>query len=450
MTEVALDNRLSFTDQLLFLGQRATGQELAMQAVWVYERPIDLDGVRRFHENFGYGLFGRRIERSPLPFGRHRWVASTGPAAELAIEEPRPRTALSDWVDERVQLPLDPEWGPGWHVGVLPMTGGSTAVSLVLSHCLADGFGGLLTVVDAIKGNRRDFGYPPPRSKTRLRATATDLLETAKSAPEVARTLAVGARQGWKRRAEFFRPKGSRPDAPAVAGGEEHVVAPAITIYVDLETWDARAAALNGNTHSLAAGFAAKLAERVGRRRDSDGVVTLQIPIADRVADDTRGNAASIATACIDPAGVTTDLAGARAEIKQALTTLRENPDETLELLPLTPFIPKRAVRGGSEVVFNFSDRPVSFSNLGDIDPVVSRLDGTDADLMMLRGVDRKVSRQFLERRGGLLTVLTGRVAGKMSITVVAYRPEAENTKAELRALGAEVLAEFGLDGLIE
>ncbi|SEH65945.1 hypothetical protein SAMN04489835_2560 [Mycolicibacterium rutilum] len=447
MTEGALDNRLSYTDQLLFLGQRATGQELAMQAVWVYERPIDLDGVRRFHENFGYGLFGRRIERSPLPFGRHRWVASPGPATELAIAETRPRSELSDWADERVQLPLDPEWGPGWHVGVLPMSDGSTAVSLVLSHCLADGFGGLLTIVDALKGNLRDFGYPPPRSQTRLRAAVTDLRATARATPEVARTLAAAARLGWRRRAEFTRP---RATPPPVTGGDERVVAPAITIYVDLDAWDARAAALNGNTHSLAAGFAAKFAERVGRRRARDGIVTLQIPIADRVADDTRGNAASIATACIDPAGVTSDLAGARGVIKQALTSLRENPDETLQLLPLTPFVPKRAVRGGSDVVFNFSDLPVSFSNLGDIDPVVSRIDGSDADLMMLRGVDRHVSRQFLERRGGLLTVLTGRVAGKMSITVVAYRPGARNTKAELRTLAAEVLAEFDLDGLIE
>ena len=48
------------------------------------------------------------------------------------------------------------------------MTDGSTAVSLVLSHCLADGFGALLTIIDAVKGNRRDLGYPPPRSRTRF------------------------------------------------------------------------------------------------------------------------------------------------------------------------------------------------------------------------------------------------------------------------------------------
>ena len=58
-----------------------------MQAVWIYERPVDLDGLRRFHRNFGYGLYGRLIERSPVPFGRHRWVSSLGPPSDLDIAE---------------------------------------------------------------------------------------------------------------------------------------------------------------------------------------------------------------------------------------------------------------------------------------------------------------------------------------------------------------------------
>jgi hypothetical protein len=85
------DNRLSFTDQLLFLGQPGTSQELVMQVVWVYEHAVDFDGLRRFHQNFGYGLFGRRIECSPLPFGRHRWVSSFGPPSDIDVAECRVR-----------------------------------------------------------------------------------------------------------------------------------------------------------------------------------------------------------------------------------------------------------------------------------------------------------------------------------------------------------------------
>ena len=453
MSEIApgADNRLSFTDQLLFLGHRATGQELAMQVVWVYEHPVDFYGLRRFHQNFGYGLYGRRIERSPLPFGRHRWVSSLGPASDLDIaERARPRADLGDWADERAQLPIDPEWGSGWHLGVLPMTDGSTAVSLVLSHCLADGFGALLTIIDAVKGNRRDLGYPPPGSRTRFRGAMADLRETAEGAPEVARTLLAAARLVFRRRHEIARSGTSRPTVIRRKADDCNVIVPAITIYVDLDEWDARAKSLDGNSHSLVAGFAAKLGERMERRRVSDGAVTLNIPISDRIPDDTRATAVLLADVRIDPTDVTTDLSGARAVIKQTLKAVREGPDETLQLLPLTPFIPKRAVKRGSDVVFGFDDLPVSCSILGDVDPVVARADGTDAEYMMLRGVDRHVTHQFLERRGGLLTVLAGRIVGKISIAVIAYVPGGENSKSHLRELAAKTLAEFGLAGVIQ
>ena len=117
------DNRIDFTDQAMFLGLRATGQEAVMQVVWIYERPVDLDGVRRFHEHIGHGLLGRRIERSALPFGRHRWVSALGPQSDLDFAAERPRAELGRWIDERSTMPLDPEYGPAWHVGVLPKQG---------------------------------------------------------------------------------------------------------------------------------------------------------------------------------------------------------------------------------------------------------------------------------------------------------------------------------------
>ena len=188
------DNRLALLDQGLFAGHRATGQKQVMQFVWVYEHAIDFDGLRRFHHNLGYGLLGRRIERSPLPFARHRWVSDRGPSDIDIAECARPRAELSDWADERSQLPIDPEWGPGWHLGVLPLTDGSTAVSLVVSHYLIDGLGLAIAIVDAVLGNTRDLGYPPPRSRTRLRAVVQDARQTARDAPEVARALVAAAK----------------------------------------------------------------------------------------------------------------------------------------------------------------------------------------------------------------------------------------------------------------
>lgn len=167
-----------------------------MQVLWVYEHPIDLDGLKRFHHDFGRGMLARRIEPSPLPFGRHRWV-SAGPPPELAISDtPRDRAELHDWADEQVELPLDPQWGPGWRFGVQPFTDGSTVVSLVISHCIADGGAVVIGLVQAVLGMHRDLGYPAPRSLSRLRVMAADLRQLLRDAPEVGGPCA--RRSGWR------------------------------------------------------------------------------------------------------------------------------------------------------------------------------------------------------------------------------------------------------------
>ncbi|MGE2729238.1 wax ester/triacylglycerol synthase domain-containing protein [Mycolicibacterium vaccae] len=442
------DDLLSYTDQLLFLGQRATGQELVMQCVWVYDRAVDLAGVRRFHERYGHGLMGRRIEPSPLWFGRHRWVAAPGPEAELEVAHARPRAELADWVDECAQAPIDPEHGPVWRLAVLPMTDGSSAVSLVISHCVSDGIGALTTIAAAADGAVHHYDYPAPGSRTRWQALRSDLRQTARDLPEVGRTLRTAARMAVARRHEIGASKPPSMDLRPDAG--QNVVVPSVTVHVDIAEWDTRAAELGGNNHSLVAGFAAKLAERMGRRRPADGAVTLQLPISDRQPGDTRANAALLAYAAVDPENVTTDLADVRSAIRQAFAEVRNVPDETLQLLPLTPYVPKMAVRRGSDVVFGLADLPVSCSNLGDVPPAVARVDGTEADYVMLRGVDRKVERGFLERRRGLLTVLAGRIAGRVSLVVVAYLPGGSFDRDDLRALVGKTLDEFALTGVMD
>src|SRR6185312_4942330 len=131
---------------------------------------------------------------------------------------------------------------------------------------------------DGLKGNRRDPGYPPPGSRGRFRGAMTDLRATVHGAPETARALTTAIRQMVRRRHELLG--SGAPQRPVTAGeaGQHSVVVPAITVHVDLDDWDARAKALNGTRHALVAGFAAKLAQQMGRVRASDGAVTLTIP----------------------------------------------------------------------------------------------------------------------------------------------------------------------------
>ncbi|MGO9351573.1 MAG: hypothetical protein ACLP3C_12380 [Mycobacterium sp.] len=443
------DNRLALPDHAWFAAHRAAGQKEVMQVVWVYEHAIDFDGLRRFHHNLGDGLLGRRIERSPLPFARHRWVSDRAPSDIDIAECARPRAELSDWADERSQLPADPEWGPGWHLGVLPLTDGSTAVSLVASHYLLDGLGFMGAIVEALLGNTRDLGYPPPRSRTRLRAVVQDARQTARDAPEVARALVTAAKLARRRQLDVVRSPASRPVALRGGDGDDVVVVPGVTICIDLDDWDARAKALGGTSNTLAAGLAAKLGERMGRCRAGDGAITVHLPMSERAEGDTRALAVSYARVSVDPTRVTTDLRDARAAIKQALKTLRETPDESLQLVWLAPFTPKRTLKRAVDLASADPDRPVVCSNLGDVGSVVCCLDGTHAEYGYARGTRQHATRQSLERAGGQLQLLSFRAPaiGKIFIHVLAYQPGAENTRPALRELAARMLAEFGLTG---
>jgi hypothetical protein len=335
-------------------------------------------------------------------------------------------------------------------MGVLRLTDGSTVVSLVGSHCLGDGGAALLTVFDAVRGHRRDLGYPSPRSRTRRQALVIDARQTLSDLPELGRTLVAAVRFLGRRRKE--RPASSGKREPTSVEGvdlDATVVAPAVSAFVGIEEWDARAAALGGNSHSLLAGVAGRLAVHQDRELAADGTAGLIVPINDRTLEDDRANAVTLAYVRVDPTDVTKDLSDTRAAIREALKVMREQPDETFELLPLTPFIPKVAVRQTADLAFGFTAQPVSCSNVGDLPVEVACPDGTQAKHVMLRGVDRQITRRVLEERNGLLTVVSGRVAGQVTITVVGYQPGGENTKSCLRERLAATLAEFELTGVI-
>ncbi|MGV0875017.1 hypothetical protein [Mycolicibacterium sp. XJ879] len=448
--DVLPDNRLAVADEALLAEHYAADMNVVIQVTWLYEHPVDYDALRRFHYHLGQGLLGRRIERPAFPIARHRWVVDRGPLEFDIAETARPREEFSDWVDERSQLPIDPETGPGWHLGVLPLTDGSTGISLVLSHNLIDGLGLALVIIEAALGKTRELGYPLPKSRTRVRAIVEDARQTARDIPQVARALTTAARLARKQaRTQPRKNRPQRAKAAVVPDGDDVVLVPALTIYIDLEQWDARAAALGGASHTMAAAFAAKFGERIGRRRADDGAVTLQIPISDRTEDDTRAMALSYARVSVDPKPLTTDLSDIRAAVKETLRTLKETPDESKQLLWLPSFTPKRALKNMVARMPTDPDQPVFCSYLGDLHSVIGCPAGTIAEYENARGTGQRESRRFLEQIGGRMIILSGRINGQIFISVGAYQPGADNTKPALYELARATMADFDLTGHI-
>jgi hypothetical protein len=415
-----MSNVLDLVDQTVFLGERATGATSLLQCVWVYDRGIDLDGLRRFHHHLQRGRLSRRIERSPLPFGRHRWV-SPERSSDLEIASPRARSGFDAWLDEQANTPVDAERGPGWHLAALPFTDGGAGISLVTSHCLADGLGLCEALADAASGRDDAIDWPAAAARRRWPALREDARQAARDVPAAGGAVVAVARMAGQNR-------GGAPSAPArrlPRGTDRGITLPMATLFVDADEWDARAASLGGTSNALLAGLAARLAQRVGRLA-ADGSVDLAMPVNERTPGDTRANAVTNVDILVDPVPATGDLRGIRSAIKRALIRHREVPDERWALLPIIPLLPNRVFRRMVSVAAGRATSVIS-SNLGAINPDANRPDGTDADYFAMKSLYPGVTDATMHRVGGVLALLSGRLGGRVFVSVLAYQPGGPN-----------------------
>jgi hypothetical protein len=441
-----MTNILDLADQALFLGERATGVTSVIQCIWVYDRAIDVDGLRRFHHHLLRRRLARRIERSPLPFGRHRWVTSSDSSDIEFTQTPRPREEFDDWLTDQAHTPLDAEHGPGWHLAVVPFTDGGAGVSLVVAHALIDGVGLAMALVEATSGVDDAIMWPPTRSRRRWRALREDARQTARDIPAVGRAARAAIRMARRRRGDAGAPAraSKRIECP-----DERIVLPSATAFIDASEWDARAQSLGGTSNALLAGLAADAAQRMGRVTVGDGGVLLSIPVNERTDGDTRANAVTNVDVTVDPTNATADLRGIRAAIKQALIHHNEVPDERLALLPIVPLVPKRLMRRMVSVATGNAASVVS-SNLGEVPSAVTRPDGTDADYCTARSVYPGMTRATMHRTGGVLGFISGRVNGKVGISVLSYQPGRPNSDAELRQTLSSTFAAFSLNATMQ
>lgn len=448
------DNVLDFMDESFFLDFRAQGHGPMIQFVWIYRHDPDLDALRRFQHNLGRGLLGRCIEHSPLPFGRSRWVAWTPPADLDVAERPRPQDELTSWTDEEAARPLSVENGPPWRLAIQPLAGGGAAVSLLVAHAVADGVGMSNSVADAVNGVTRDLGLPPPHSRTRGRALAEDVRQLIRDLPKAARALVLSplaakevpmrVRAGLEKRAR----RADRPAAlPAANAGRARRL-PSLTMLIDIPQWDECAASLGGTSNSLLLGFTSRLCYLLGWL-DTDGLANLAMPVNERTPGDNRANALASVTLTLDPA-VASDLGGIRAAVKSALSGLERARGRIMAPLALVPFVPKFAANRVQTVVQRSAS--ITCSHFGDLDPAVNRPDGTDAEVFYVRHArtPEMAEPEMLRRAGGLFfPVASGRLGGRIHISICHSDAEGSTTVGELTAVAQRALDDFGLTASI-
>ena len=342
--------------------------------------------------------------------GRHRWISADGPS-DIEIATPRPRAELDAWLEEQARTPIDAEHGPPWHLAVLPFIDGGAAVSLAVSHCLADGGGLLEAMADAADGRDAPISWPAAGSHGRWQALREDARQAGRDIPALGRGAVAAVRLARRARREGAGAAQSTTPLRLPTGVDEPLTPPMATVFVGADEWEARAHALGGTSNALLVGLAAHLAQRMGRIT-ADGSVLMNMPVNERTAGDTRANAVSHLTVTVDPTPATTDRRAIRAAVKQALISHRELRDDeraVMSFVPLLRLLPKRLAR--------LVDNTVVSSNIGVIDPAVTRADGTKADFWASRVSYRGVTKALMHRLGGVLCVLSGTAQGQVFVS---------------------------------
>ncbi|WP_456674038.1 hypothetical protein [Bradyrhizobium sp. RDM12] len=439
---------VSFADQGMYLAHISLGQHAVIQVLWRYLRPVDLDALTRFRDNLAHGHLARLIRPALLPFGRHQWVGAPPPSAALAVAKaPLAPEAMRAWADAQVELPLDPVRGPAWTFTIQTFSDGSTVVSLVVSHCIADGLTAAIAVSEAVRGERRPPVYRARSVWSAHRAATTlgaELQRIVLDAPATLRALAQLLRKGDTSRATYNTPAGS----PVVATADDRtVVFPSAFMRVPTSVWDLRAQSLGADRLTLLTAVTAAFAEALGRVRDDH--VTLLIPVNQREGlSHTGGNGVALATLKVrvdEPRG---HLHPLQRRLRAALLRTRRERNRLATLLPLVPFVPRRAFSAASRLALDaLAGLPVTCSYLGTLPKDVHQIDGGAADRICARGIDRPVARRAVEARQGVATLFAGVIPGFIALSFVAYQPGVVTEPQHLRAVVERLLADYELAG---
>lgn len=446
-----MDNVLSYIDQASFMGLRALGRGPVIEWTWVHSHPVHADAVQDFNHRLARGFLGRLVQRSSLPGGRHRWVANREPAPVTVFPETIPVEQLPQWRGSLVDLAVDPEHGPGWRLAVQPLEGGGTALSLLVSHTIADGLGVTQAVRDAAAGAagvQPAYAYPARTLRRSWRGMMCDAGVSARSLPD-----AWNAATLLSRRARHLAPgvsssiaRSAPSPAPSSSGATSRAAdVPAVQIVLPEAECASRASALGVSVNTLLAAFSARLGFRLGRV-DRDGRVKLVMPISDRTPGDLRANALRAVTVMVNPSECCASPRDLQRAIRAALASLRKHGDDS-PILALTPYVPRFLARKLEGLALG-ADFPVGFSNLGEFDPALNRPCGTDAIRMHVSLLERHTP-PTLDRIGGKLFLVSYRLSGSICIDVSCWAPSVVASRGDLIAVVEHTLGDVALPGTV-
>ena len=301
-----------------------------MQCVWVYNRAIDIDGLRRFHHHLQRGRLSRRIERSPLAVRPPSLGIAQRSARTGDRRDPSPARRIRRLARRAGQHPT----------GCRARTRMAPCGAALHRRRRRGELGRLPLPHRRRRAAARPWQTRLPATKTqsvgplpghgrRWQALREDARQTVRDIPAIGRAVVAAAR--------FARRNRRGGTGPAAAGHRPRPPEP--TNASRSQRRRSSSMPTSGTpAHTHSGGPATRCSrhwrpaspKRVGRVA-TDGSVTLAMPVNERTAGDTRANAITNVDITVDPAPATTDLREIRAAIKASADPLKKGARRTVD-----------------------------------------------------------------------------------------------------------------------
>jgi hypothetical protein len=433
---------VSFADHAMYLAHSVGNQQAVMQLLWRYHRPVDVNALSQFRDRLASGRLARLIKPPIVPFGRPLWTHAPWPSTDFEVSaDPLAIEMFQSWCDAQVERPLDPVKGPGWNLTGQVFNDGSTAVSLVISHCIADGMATAIAVSEAVRGEPVHLDSAETSTPSFSASLFGELVQFIQDLPLTLSALAQLFRSA-------VNPKKATRASPSTTTEQDHTITlPSVSVRLPLAVWDEKATSLGVTRLTLMAAMTTEFAVALGRIREN--AATLFIPVNQRSHPaELDANCVSIATLKVPVDEPLRNLQAFQNRLQSKIRQTRTAPDVLAALLPLIPYVPKRAFIKASRLAFSaLTDLPVTCSHMGESPAEVRRIDGTVADFFCFRGMDRQLTLRTIEQRQGVASLISGSIQGDLLLNFVAYEPNVVTQHVHLRSMVQQLLVRHGING---
>lgn len=442
-TTIRAGARVTGADESYLLAEDLFGLGAPIQFLWVFDRDPGEAAIRRLRDQLVAGPLNRRVHRTRVPIARDRWVRSDNvPDLELAAS-PIADEDVGEWMDDRVQgCELRPADGEGWKLEGTPTESGGYAVSLLVSHMVADGHGVNAALATAHAGASTN-NLPTLEGTTGGAGIRADLVDAARQLAVAAKSARVISAALWRQR----RGAGGKPPAAATsvapeAGGPDTILA---TVDIDKAQWIALAAEHGGTSNSLFTAVVGGLVQRSGYPVPAQAM-RVCIAVSRREEGDERANASGGVWIRV-PGEIAPErgLAEIRGLSKQAFIDYAESGSSQVadNLQAIVRLLPKRLI---GKMMQSIPGPDTTVSNLGVVPQTTLELGDETATSFGIRAIMQGRPPSHRRTLGPAVAAWSVEYRDKVTITFFGVHPDHFGDAGLLRKQIGEELSAWGID----